>query len=368
MRSRLSPLIDAVNRVGVQNFSLLSRLTNLPTESIRYKIRRQFPKMGLLVRIQVDYDRLGLQLEFVVLEFTQEAMQYADKLLSKLPDVAYLVYHGREVFEQRYVAIFAVPVAIKENFQSFLQRLVSIGILRRFSIEPLRWTRHLSLRSEYCDFEKKRWIVDWSRVKAQSEAPVAPPLAVHPPARPDVDKTDLLLIKELEKETARDISEIARKIKVNERTARWHYAKHIKPMISSYYVHWIGHFGDEALRRLIGVVFEFNGLTQQRLTEVRRLFNNFPFIWNENGGENGHYLTVSLIPVEYLVEAMDFIRKNLPKNISRWRNYTIDLATSRLYTIPYMLFDEKKGWLFDEETAINMLESLRVERIKRRRG
>lgn len=360
-----SPLIDAINRVGVQNFSLLSRLTNLPSETIRYKIKKQFPKTGLIVRLQVDYDRLGLQREFVILEFTQEGGQYADRILSKLPDTAYLTYHGHELFEQKYVTVFSIPTKLQREIHSFLQRLVSIGILRRFSIEPLQWTRHLSIRPEYCDFEKRKWMVNWGHAGVQFEAPPALPFTMQPSERPNIDRTDMLLIKELELEATRDISEIARKIRVNERTARWHYMKHVAPMINSYYVHWLGRFGDEALKKLIGVLFEFNGLSANTFPGVRRFFNNFPFTWNENGREDGYLLTLCLIPVDHLVEAMDFVRKNLPQDVSRWRSYTIDLNTSNWYTIPHALFNEKEGWFFNEEKAIKVVESLRAKEVKR---
>lgn len=354
MPDRLSKLVNAINRVGVQNVALLARTTGIPAETVRYMLKKRFRELGLFVSLQVDYDRLGLERNFAVLEFPPDAMDYAAELLKRMAKVAFLTYHCREVLRPRYVATFGVPVSLKGQFLSFLNRLVNEKVLRNFKLERLDWTRHLALRSEYYDFNEKRWSIDWKRVGALQEPPPTPPLAVEPPTRPDLDETDILLVKELELRSWRRISEIARKVGMNDRTLRWHYTKHVSPMVTSQFVQRYT-AGSKELTRTVGVIHEFNRLSKSKLVLVRRIFNNFPFTWNEGGRNDGYHLTVATIPSEYFIESMQFLTTQMQKEIGNWETYTLDLTQSQSYTIPYENFSDKAGWFFDSEKAMDVI-------------
>lgn len=358
MPDRLSRLVDAINRVGIRNVSLLSRLTGIPTETVRYTLNQRFPELGLSVGLSVDYDRLGLERKFAILEFASGDFDYAPELLSRLAKVAFLTYSSREILRPRYVATFGVPITQEEKFRSFLKTLVRGKVLFNFRLEGIEWTRHLALRSEYYDFKNKRWNIDWNRVEALKEAPPAPPITTEPSPRPDLDTIDLLLVKELELQSWRNISEIARKLRLNDRTVRWHYTGHVLPMISSYFVRRLP-LGSEGLTKLVGLIQEFRGLSPKKLASIRRLFNNFPFTWNEGGRKDGYYLTVSTIPSEQLVESLQFLTPRLQKEVSSWETYALDLSSSYSYTIPYENFDDKVGWFFNHEEAINTILAVR---------
>jgi hypothetical protein len=53
-------LLETIKRVGVQNYSLLARLTGLNAETIRYKVNRHLTKLGLATTININYGELGL--------------------------------------------------------------------------------------------------------------------------------------------------------------------------------------------------------------------------------------------------------------------------------------------------------------------
>ncbi|MBI2185056.1 MAG: hypothetical protein HYU39_08880 [Thaumarchaeota archaeon] len=358
MRVKLNDLIEAVNRVGIRNVSLLSRLTGMPKETIRYALKHRFPELGLSVGLQVDYDRLGLERTFVVLEFAPGAFDHATELLDRLADVAFLTYRAREIFRPPCIATFGVPVALREKFDLFLKRMVKERILLRFRVERIEWTRHLALIGKYYDFDNRKWSVDWKRLDSLQEPPPAPPSAVEPSPYPDVDVTDLLLIKELELHSWRNVTDIARKLGMNERTARWHYARHVSPMIASHYVRIVAASLEE-LRRLIGLVFEFRHLSSEQLALARRVFNNLPFTWNENGRRDGYYLAVLTVPSEHLVESLKFLNSHLQKEIPSWETYSLDLTSSCWYTIPYQNFREGAGWFFDEEKVFESILSVK---------
>ena len=257
--------------------------------------------------------------------------------------------------------MFAVPVVQQEKFRAFLKTLVDQSILRSYKLERLEWVRYLALRSEYYNYRKGEWSIDWKDVAEAQESPPAPPLSFDPPAYPQIDLTDLLIIKELELQATRHFSDMAKKLKINDSTVHWHYRTHVSHLINSYYVHRLS-VGSKQLTKIMGLIYEFETLSRREIGAVRRLFNNFPFTWNEGGRKDGYYSTVLTIPVEHLNESLRYLTAQLGKHLTKWTTHTLDLTTSTWYTVPFENFDNKKGWFFDEEKALRSIRSVLAEK------
>ncbi len=356
--SDISKLIESINRVGIQNVSLLSRMTGMPKETIRYVLKKRFPDLGLQVGMLVDYEKLGLERYFAVLKFPHDMLGHASEILHKLASVAFLTYRSKLILEPSYLGIFSIPVVLEERFLSFLDRMIDEGIVESVSLQRLEWARHPELKNRYYDFSHKKWAIDWEGVKDQQEPPPAPILNYEPSARPELDVVDAFLIKELEIDSYRNVAEVARKLGVNERSLRWHHKKHVVPLISSYYVRW-RLVGSKELKA-VGVIFEFNQLTRNRLNDVRRLFNNFPFTLYEVGRRDGYYQAHCAIPTEEFVESLGFLSDNLKEIVTDWKTFLLDLSSSVSYTVPYENFDDKAGWVFDRDKALNSILSIRT--------
>jgi DNA-binding transcriptional ArsR family regulator len=360
MPTDLSKLIEAINRVGIQNVSLLSRMTGMPTETIRYTMKKRFPNMGLKVRTPLNHGALGLERYFVSLKLTPEAEKSESAILAALSSNAFLTYWCKAAIERRQLAFFSVPVSLVDEFRGFLNRLVKEGVLVDYSIERLEWSRNPELKSRYYDFSTGKGSIDWEKVKRSAEAPPVPVRNEEPSASPEVDVTDMLIIKELELDSWRNIAEIARKLKLNERTVRWHYRKHVAHTVHSNYVNWTSVTPNE-FTEAGGLICEFSGVSKETLAKLRHLFNNFPFSWFEGGRKDGYYQVHSALPAEYFMESVRFLNASLAEIVENWKTWTIDLSTTLWYTIPYENFDDKKGWFFNEDAA---LEAVLPQRMK----
>ncbi len=257
------------------------------------------------------------------------------------------------MLEPSQIAIFAVPVTLEGEFNTFLERLIDERILESVELETLEWTRHLEIKSRYYDFSSRRWSVDWSRVRVQQEIPPSPIPNSEPTPRPEVDKVDILLIKELEIDSCASISEVARRLGLNERTLRWHHNKHVRPIIASHYVRWFP-FGSIELD-VVGIVLEFRETASHRLRRIRQIFNNFPFTVYEGGRRDGYYQVHSAIPTEQFVESLGFLNESLGEIDAECDTHLEDLSSSLSYTIPYERFDEKQGWHFDQQQALESI-------------
>lgn len=362
MTKDISGLIEAVNRVGVQNISLLARMTGMPTETIRYNVKKRFPNLGLNIRTPVNLGPLGLERYFVNARLTAASRSSEASILESLSSNAFLTYWSEAIVERRNLAFFCVPVALTGEFKGFMDGLIEEGVLADYSMRPLTWSRHLELKSRYYDFTTGEWSVDWAKVGKANEVPPAPAKDDEPSPTPDIDQTDTLIIKELELDSWRNIAEIARKLGLNERTVRWHYRKHVMAIAGSGHVNWIP-VSSRNLTKAVGIVHEFEGVTRQKMAELRLTFNNFPFSWFEAGNAEGYYQVHSAVPAPYFVDSLRHLNGSLREAVEDWRSWTVDLSTTIRYTIPYENFGED-GWFFDKKAA---LASVLPQKMKVRR-
>ena len=351
MGTDLAKLIESIDRVGIQNISLLSRMTGMPIETIRYTMKKRFPNLGLNVRTPLNHSALGLERYFVSLRLTEGAALSQSTVLNALNSDAFLTYRCEAPIERRHLAFFSVPVSLVDEFRAFLNTLVEEDVLAEYSCQSLEWSRHPELKSKYYDFGSGLWSIDWDEIKKSQEAPPQPTKNEEPSASPEIDSTDTLIIKELELDSWRNIADIARKLGLNERTVRWHYSKHVGALAYPSYVS-LNPVSSDKLRQAVGFVHEFNAVTKNNLAKLRLLFNNFPFSWFEGGSKEGYYQVHSALPAEHFMGSVRFLNASLAEITDTWKAWTVDLSTVHAYTIPYQNFDADKGWFFEKGAAL----------------
>ena len=360
MTRDISSLISAVNRVGIQNISLLSRMTGVPTETIRYTMKKRLPALGLQVRTPVNHAALGLERYFVSMRLTESAEAQVAGLMKGLSSTAFLTYWCNAPLDRRYLSFFSVPVALVDEFRGFLERLAKERLLIDYACERLEWSRNPEIKGEHYDFATGEWSIDWKEIGKHNESPPEPVKVEEPSPNPDIDAIDTLVIKELEVDSWRNIAEIARKLKLNERTVRWHYKKHIADIMHSNYVNWSSVTPKESTKA-VGLIQEFNGISTETLVKLRRLFNNFPFSWFEGGRKDGYYQVHAGLPANYFMESLRYLNTNVKGLVDDWKVWTVDLSSIRWFTIPYENFDEEKGWFFSEEAALQAVLPRKVK-------
>ena len=65
-------IVNTIKEVGPRNVTLISRITGIPTETVRYKINKQLAAKGFRVHIAVDFHKLAMKSYSVVLDFSDE--------------------------------------------------------------------------------------------------------------------------------------------------------------------------------------------------------------------------------------------------------------------------------------------------------
>src|SRR2546428_9781573 len=102
-------IIKAIQKVGPKNVSLLSRLTGAHAETIRYKVKRQFGRLGFKIHADIDYAKLALTLHWGTFQFTPSHAASAVGIFKTLNEKGYLTYYATVVPQGNYVALFTLP-------------------------------------------------------------------------------------------------------------------------------------------------------------------------------------------------------------------------------------------------------------------
>jgi DNA-binding Lrp family transcriptional regulator len=338
-------VIAAIETVGPRNIAEIARITGAHQETIRYKIKKRFVKRGFRFQAEVDYGKLGLTLHwgrFVVSPIYYES---APKFFAALGAHGYLTHYAKILPSGHFVALFALPTGKGEKFRSFLRGLQKRKVIADFDLDKVEAERHKPMDVSQFDFKAGRWEANWSKIRESRGSPL---VIDRTPKSQLADETDLKIVKELQINALQHATEIARKLKMNEKTVEYHYRAHVvkESLIPRYRVRWMRDLTRRVTHSLTIVRMTFNGLDDRAYERVQSAINRIPFLWVEARLEHGTYVATLAIPVSEVMETMSYLNEEIqylgPKaDIGFLRD-----RDSYNFTIPYEMFVEGE-WEFD---------------------
>ncbi len=337
-------IIKAIQKVGPKNVSLLSRLTGAHAETIRYKVKKQFGRLGFKIHADVDYAKLGLSLHWGTFQFSPKYLDSAKNIFKTLNEVGYLTYYGKVVPQGHYVALFALPADATGEYRDLLEELRNLGVLASFSFEEVLVSRHNLMNPRHFNFQSGKWEVDWSKVKLEDARPLE---REERRATAEVDHFDLLLIKELQIDALQHVVGIARKLKVHQKTLEYHYRTHVlkQKLIPTYVVRWMRNIEKTLAHSVMVARLTFKGLTTDEFLKVQAAISKIPFLWEEDLLKDGTYFAWLCIPVQETLTTFDYLNSQVPDLSEKIQLGFIDQGDAWLFTIPYQMFENK--WKFD---------------------
>jgi hypothetical protein len=352
-------LVRAIMQVGPGNFSLLSRLTGIPPETVRYKIKNQLMKKGINVHAIIDASKFGLQRTIVQLKFSEKYHPISKPILQALHELTYLTYYSGELMTRQYYTMFQIPIQFRSEFTEFLDAMVNFGMLDSYTIRPIVWINYMSLRPEYFDIARGRWDIDWQGLKLMEDIPKVQPVEY---TNVSFDKQDLLIATKLTSDALATIADMSRTLGINVKTLQYHFSRHLleRQMISKYVVRWMGDIESTRKHRIIFGRLYAQDMSKSDLELLRRVVYSLPFGWSETLSENRQlFISEVCIPVEHLVYVQYFLNNNLGDMASRVELRTIDASSSMAFTTPTDLYDPvTESWKYELTRNIARLEKL----------
>ena len=349
-------IITAIGAAGPRNVAQISRMTGAHQETIRYKIKKRFGRLGFRFHAVVDYDKLGLSLHWGTLDFSSAYGGMASQALRALNQMGYLTYYARLVPQGNYIALFALPEGTASEYHDFLSGLVNKGILTRFALEEVLVTRHKVMDPRFFNFRSGRWEIEWNKVTEQPPVPLPSERRQRPA---DFDYYDLLVIKELQKDSLQHLTGIAKKLKVHQKTLEYHYRTHVQKwkLIPSYRIRWAQDITKRPAHSTVMTRMRFTNLSRPELAKIQAAMSKVPFLWQEDLLQDGTYMAMMYVPLVDLINVSSYVTKAAPGLASRVEVAFINASDATSFTIPHHLYQEG-AWKFN---ARQMEATLRKE-------
>jgi DNA-binding Lrp family transcriptional regulator len=338
-------IIKAIGRAGPRNVAQISRMTGAHQETIRYKIKKRFDRLGFKFHAEVDYDKIGLSLHWATLKFSRTHHGMAPQILRALNQVGYLAYFAKVVPQGDYTALFTLPADSASQYGEFLSGLQEKGILADFALDEVLVRRHKIMDPRFFNFRSGRWEVEWAKVAAEPPAPLSPGKK---PRAEDFDYYDLLVIKELQKDALQHLTEIARKLKVHQKTLEYHYRTHVQKwkLVPSYRIRWARDTTRRPAHSTTFTRLAFNNLSRAEFTEVQGAISKVPFLWLEDLLQSGTYIASMYVPVTDLQSVLNYIGSSVPNLGSKIDVGFVNYSEASSFTIPYNMY-QNNAWKFD---------------------
>ena len=338
-------IIKAIGTAGPRNVAQISRMTGVHQETIRYKIKRRFGRLGFKFQADVDLGKIGLGLHWAALDFAPTNYGVAPQILRALNQVGYLTYYAKLLPQGNYVALFALPQDTADQYRGFLSGLADKGILGGFTLDEVLVSRHKAMDPHFFNFRAGRWEIEWDRV---AERPPAPLPSGNRQRATGFDFYDLLIIKELQKDSLQHLTGIARKLKVHQKTLEYHYRTHVQKwrLIPSYRIRWTQDTAKRPIHSTTITWFRFSGLTQSEFTKAQAAVSRIPFLWQEDLLRNGAYVAIMHVPLTDLISVSNYINAAVPSLTSKVEMSFVNLAEAASFTIPYNMYEDG-GWKFN---------------------
>lgn len=333
-----SVLVETIRQVGISNYSLIARLTGLNVETVRYKVNKQLGRLGLGIEVNIDYGQIGFSTHILHIKPNPSSTKSWQDVLP------YLAFVARPMGSQDFFCIYSIPFRFRKRYVDLLESMKKDGLIEEFATEDVTWLRYPHLRSESYNFSTGRWVVDWQKIdmKDREEG-----IQLSPPnTDAKIDYIDTKILRFMQEDPSVNPAQIAKAIKANQRTVRYHYAEHVvkERFILSNNVRWFRPRIEGKLDQLMQLLISFKKLDSNSLAKAKKVCNKIPFTWLETQSVQGDsYYSLLDIPMDYFHETVKYIEARTESNNSKMITI-LDPSKTRRLSFPDEMFDRERGW------------------------
>ncbi len=364
VNSRTVQLVKLLTEVG-PDIPEISRKLGQFKESVRYRYKEKIVNRGFAVQAVVDHERLGLKRLILISEVAEPYRNYAQAIFSAMNELCYVVGFSKTLISGEQIISVSAPIEMVAGVKAFFNIMKENGLFSKLEILEFDWHRNAPMKAEYYDFDTGRWDFNWQRTGPEDFKS-----ANYTPSTPcKFDIVDLLIIKELQMDANKSLKEISDKLGINYKKLAWHYSSHVisRRMISGYTVNWMGTRYDSSLEKALHRKHRYFALdvfvrnvTEMEQMRLRHYMDGIAFLWSEAGGKD--YFARIVIPVDNVVEGLQFIGSATSGVKDRLSIHPMDQAEALSFTVSYKLFDSAtKKWALNGEELTQRFSELLVE-------
>jgi len=357
-------IIEALGENDPRNLLALAKKIGLPPTTLAFRVKKLMRKEFLTVRAKVNSHKLGLIKAVLIAEANHG---HAETLVNAIENLGYWTYTARcyGKFNGIY-AVFSFPFEHKAALEDYLEKAKQLGAVSNY---VLFWTTNIfevAPSFKWYDFQRKVWNFNWR--KWQNDVLNSPrdlPERLADPKSYDieVDYTDLLILKELEKDGMRDFTELSKVAGITPQAVRHRFQQHVKKrgLIVEYEVAIFPY----PLQSSDLCAFVLNFADEQAMARFANSLVDKPFVVNRAKviGKTSLVVHFYIPKVEfpYLIESLNQLAvKGL---IEDFFYVSLDVSSFKRQTISYEHFRDGK-WTYNAAEALNGLMKMVPQQLK----
>jgi DNA-binding Lrp family transcriptional regulator len=351
-------ILKAIGELGARNLTLIARRTHLPVTTVRFRLEKMKRNGQVSIVADPDMPKLGLAKAFIVAD---AYIGRQNQLLETIRNTAYWTYiircYGRH---DGFCSYFAFPATHMKELEKYMREAKR---LHAFPNSQFFWCTNSRVAPpdfSWYDFKAKVWKFDWEQwTRNVLEAPDRLPEQIREPSDYTimVDKKDLLIIKELQKDEAIGFNKLAEMVGISPQSVGARYQDHIlkRKLIINYAVDVYPY----PLEISDLYLFKIDFADQRSLGKFVNACEGKPFVvsYSKIIGRNAIFANVYLVKTEFPGFVTVLNRLFVEGLITDFFYVTLDQFAFRRQTISYEYFENGR-WMYNHLERMDRLQKI----------
>jgi len=361
--------VEALEVEGPRNVTKVARKLRVPAETLRKRVRRMASQFSWRFYLNIHHAYLGLKKAVV---FAQAVPGYEAVLFESMKANDFWLYVNRCYgMNEGCFAIYTIPANHSNDFESFVQQLKDSGVTSNVQAFWSTCFHYVHLKSNWFDEASKSWNFHWDRwveEVSKNRGRIQLPDTLRDPEEFPIkgDKTDVLILKELEKDPLIRMTDLAEKIGISQQLAAYHYLRHIQEqnIIESFEVSFP--YFDKNASDAFMFVFEFDN--HETFAKFAASLLDKPFARGLGKVLVKNELIAHLyLPRTEFRKFVDILSKLIRAGLlTRYRYVIQDPTKTSRQTISYEYFENRK-WTYDHKKHIkNLVAVVKAQGFKKK--
>lgn len=350
-------ILEALGIYGPRNFATVARKMRVNADWLRKRMRKHLLPQ-IFLNINIYHTNLGLRKCVVFAdafkgkeEFLYEALKTHDFWL--YDSRCYGAFEG-------CLAIYCIPFGGEKHFEAFLTELERRNIASKTKLLWSTCFHTVNPTHNWFDAESKKWVFKWGEwiEEIPAEKIDLPLSLIDPKEYPQkADYVDVFILKELEVDATRSLTEIAKKLGMTKQAVKYHFEKHILKNVLMESFQVISFPFDKAISDFSFFTLWFP--TEENMAKFAMSLLDKPFVRSMGKvfGQNGLLVQLYLPRLEFR-EFVDSLSELCRRGFLKDYSYVLqDWRKIKRDAIPFQLFSKRK-WLYDQDKFLAKLDAL----------
>ena len=352
-------ILEALGLYGPRNIAEVARKINVPIRTVNARLKRLKSHFSLWFQARVYHTFIGLKKAFVF----AKASPGCEKLLwnSMQANDYWLFLTARYDEPESFYGIYGIPVDHTEKFKQFVNEIKELKITQGIELLWSTCIQTVNLVDNWYDHKSGQWTFKWDKwiEDIENQEASLPYTLVETESYPQkADYIDIIILKELSKNAACKLRDIAKLLSVHPQIVQYHYRNCVlaKGLIECYSV-WLPHFETAS----DSYCFRFNFYDERKLAKFAHSLGDKPFVRSIGKVYGKNALLVNIyLPREEFRGFTDSLSKLINIGLMESYDYVIeDLTRWKTQTISYEFFKDN-SWIYHHKEHVRRLHELRA--------